>query len=327
LYPSDAAQPLVANSNHGSNEILNNGFTVGFGNAEGAFKISVTSTTDVVIDITGYYAPPSSGGLYFHPLPKPIRLLETRAGFTGCNTPDAPLPGNADSVQQARLTCDGITIPATATAIVGNATTVNPLGAGGQYLTLFPGDAARPLAASSNYLPGQVMNASFTVGLSQTGEFKIHPSSQTNLVIDVLGYYSTEVSDANGKGLLFNPLSRPVRLLETRAGFNGCYAPGLQLQAGVEFLQPARGDCAGFQIAADALGLVGNATVVNAGGGYLTFWASNTTRPLVATSNFVPGQILNRHFLVGLGEADGAFKIFSPLGMDLVIDVSGFFAP
>ena len=50
-------------------------------------------------------------------------------------------------------------------------------------------------------------------------------------------------------------------------------------------------------------------------------------QPLVATSNFLPGQIFNRHFTVGLGNTDGAFKIFSPLTTDLVIDVAGYFAP
>ena len=326
LYPSDSVQPLVANSNYEPNEVLNNVFTVGLGSADGAFNIFVTSTTHVVIDVTGYYAPPGAGGLYFHPLPKPIRLLETRAGFTGCNTPGTRLPGNEDTTQQARLTCDGVTIPASALAITGNATTVNPSGPGFPYLTLFPGDAARPLAASSNYLPGQVMNAPFTVGLSSTGQFKIYPTTQTDLVIDVLGYYSTEASDANGAGLLFNPLPRPVRLLETRVGFGGCSAPGSPIIGGTERTQPTRGVCDGATIANTALAVVGNATVVNSNGGFLTFWPSDAARPLVATSNFAPGQVFNRHFTVGLG-ADGAFKIFPQFTTDLVVDVSGYFAP
>src|SRR5262249_12660964 len=117
LFPSDAAQPTVANSNYGPNEILNNVFTVGLGNADGAFKIFVTSNTDVVIDVTGFYAPPGAGGLFFHPLPHPIRLLETRVGQTGCTTPNAPLAGNAETTQGAHLTCDGVTIPAAAKAI------------------------------------------------------------------------------------------------------------------------------------------------------------------------------------------------------------------
>ncbi len=327
LYPSDAAQPLVANSNYNANEIVNNVFTVGLGAGSGTFKIFVTSDTHVVVDVTGYYAPPAASGLYFHPLPKPIRLLETRMGFSGCAVPGAPLEGGENTTQSAHLTCDGVTIPATAQAITGNATTVNPSGPGFPYLTLFPADAARPLVASSNYLPGQIMNAPFTVGLSGTGEFKIYPTTRTDLVIDVLGYYSEDAVDANGAGLLFNPLPKPVRLLETRAGFPACFVTGAPLLAGSTRTQAARGTCDGAEIAANALGIVGNATVVNSGGGYLTFWPGTAAQPTVATSNFNSGQIFNRHFTVGLGTGDGAFNIFTQFQTDLVIDVSGYFAP
>ena len=330
LYPSDATQPNVANSNYNPNEILNNVFTVGLGNADGAFKILVTSTTHVVVDVTGYYAPPAAGGLYFHPLPKPVRLLETRAGFAGCFMPGAPLPGNTETTQQARGQCEGLTIPNAALAITGNATTANTAGTGPQFMTLFPADATRPLVANSNYLPGQVMNAPFTVGLSTAGSFKIYPTSQTDLVVDVLGYYSTEATDVNGTGLLFNPLPKPVRLLETRAGFSGCFATGTPLLSGSTRTQTARGVCDGATITTNALGLVGNATVVNAtgaNGNFLTFWPSDATQPTVATSNFAAGQVFNRHFTVGLGASDGAFKIFTQFQTDLVIDVSGFFAP
>ena len=92
LYPSNAVQPTVASTNYAANEIVNNVFTVGLG-TDGAFKIFAFNTTDVVVDVTGYYAPPTTGGLFFHPLPKPIRLLETRAGQLGCTTPGAAASG------------------------------------------------------------------------------------------------------------------------------------------------------------------------------------------------------------------------------------------
>ena len=326
LYPSDVTQPTVANTNYLANEIINNVFTVGLGEPDGAFKIFVTSNTNVVIDVTGYYAPPATGGLYFHPLPKPIRLLETRVGFGGCNTPAATIPANTDVSQGAFLTCDGVTIPNTARAIVGNATVVNNVSGG--YLTLFPADVSRPLVANSNFTPGQVMNGPFTVGLSAAGQFKIYSTTVTDLVIDVLGYYSADAVDANGAGLLFTGLQRPVRLLETRSGFAGCTAPGVPITGGSIFTQVARGTCDGMVIANSALAIVGNATVVNSvAGGYMTFWPSSAVQPTVSMSNFTTGQILNRHFIVGVGAADGAFKIFPYVTTDLVIDVSGYFAP
>jgi subtilisin-like proprotein convertase family protein len=328
LYPSNAPQPTVASTNYNANEIINNVFTVGLG-PDGAFKIFAFFTTEVVVDVTGYYAPPSTGGLYFHPLPKPIRLLETRAGEVGCNTPGAPIQGGVAGTrtQQARLTCDGVTIPNGALAIVGNATTVGPQAGG--YLTLFPANAAQPLVASSNYNAGQVVNGPFSVGLAPTGEFNIFSFATTDLVVDVLGYYSTEANDVNGVGLLFNPLPKPVRLLETRANQAvGCYLPGLPLISGVENTQPARGACDGVTIPANALGVVGNATVVTPNAaGYLTLWPSTALRPLVATANYNAGDIGNRHFIVGLGAGDGAFKLFSSATTELVIDLSGYFAP
>ena len=39
------------------------------------------------------------------------------------------------------------------------------------------------------------------------------------------------------------------------------------------------------------------------------------------------GQVFNRHFMVGLGSGDGAFNIYVSPTTDMVVDVSGYFAP
>jgi hypothetical protein len=329
LFPADVAQPTVANTNYNANQIINNVFTVGLattGTHPGFFNIYATTNTHVVIDVTGYYALPGAGGLYFHPLPAPIRLLETRPMESGFTTPGAPLTGNTDTAQVGRnLTYQGVTIPASARALVGNATTVGPQTGG--FLTLYPQGATRPLIASSNFEAGQIVNGPFTVGLNTTnGQFNIYTTSTTHLVVDILGYYSPNQTEGSSTGLLFSPLSSPVRLLETRAGEPvGCNRPGAPLLAGSTRTQAARGTCT---IPATAQGIVGNATTVNPGNGYLTFFPSNlASPPLVATSNFTAGQIINRHFIVGLGASDGAFKIFTFPQTELVVDVSGYFAP
>lgn len=323
LYPSDAALPLAANSNFVANQIVNNVFTVGLG-ADGAFKIHVSTTTDVVIDVSGYYAPPGMGGLYFHPLPTPVRLLETRQGQPGCDTPGAPLSGASTRSEQGRVTCGSVTIPAAALALVGNATVVRPAAQG--FLTLFPSNVARPLVSSGNYAGNDIINTPLTVGLGTDGAFNIFVTQTTDIVVDVLGYYSPDATDANGNGLLFYPLGAPVRLLDSRSGATACFTPGAPLTGGVEYAQQARGMCAGQTVAANALAVVGNVTTVNPVGGFLTLWPGNVTRPLVATSNFTAGQTANRHFTVGLG-TDGTFRIYAAANTDLVIDLSGYFAP
>ncbi len=323
LYPSDIAKPNSANSNYAANQILNSLFTVRLGASDGAFKIFASTDTDIVVDITGYYAPPSATGLYFHPLPKPVRLLDTRPGASACFTPGAPLQGNTDTSQIGTTTCDGVLIPAGALALTGNATTVSPQANG--FLTLYPSNSARPLIASANFQPGVNLNSPFMVGLSPSGQFNIYVASTTDLVVDVTGYYSTQLNDSNGPGLLFNALSGPTRLLDTRAGQQACFTPSTPMTGGTAYLQTATGACSHIPAAAQAV--VGNATAINAtANGYLTFWPSNANQPFIATSNYRTGITFNRHFTVGLG-ADGAFKRFAASTTDLVIDVTGFFAP
>lgn len=323
LFPSDAPRPGVSNSNFLANEVLNNAFTVGIGAGDGAFKVFVSTTTHVVIDINGFYAPPATGGLFFHPLPKPIRLLETRQGLSGCQTPGAALQANSTRLQTGVLTCNGVTIPTGAQALVGNATSTNSQSNG--FLTLFPADASRPFTASSNFVAGINRNAPFTVGLSLNGEFNIFTAATTDLVIDVMGYFSSQSNDVNGQGLLFTSFGSPLRLLDTRAGQPGCFNTGAPMTGGTAFTQDTQAPCT--NVTAAARGLVGNVSALNAtANGFLTFWPSNATQPTVATSNYQTGRVFNRHFTVGLGP-DAAFNRFASSTTDIIIDISGFFAP
>ncbi len=324
LYPSNASRPNVASSNFATGKIVNNVFTVRLG-PDGSFKIYASATTDVVVDVSGYFAPPGTGGLYFHPLPTPIRLLETRAGETGCDTPAAPLANGSTRTQAGRVMCNSMTIPTGAQALVGNATVVNPTAQG--FITLFPSNAMQPTVANGNYTASSVVNTPFTIGLGADGAFKIYTTQTTDLVIDVLGYYSTEASDVNGAGYLFYTLTAPVRLLDSRVGAVACFTPGASFTGGVEYTQQATGTCSGQPIPTGSAAVLGNVTTVNPVGGFLTLWPSNVvTRPFVATSNFITGQTANRHFIVGLGP-DGAFKLYASGTTDLVIDLSGYFAP
>ncbi|MEK7832265.1 MAG: hypothetical protein AAB401_14315, partial [Acidobacteriota bacterium] len=323
LFPSNVTRPLVANSNFVSGEIVNNVFTVGLG-TDGSFKIYASATTDVVIDVSGYFAPPGTGGLYFHPLPQPVRLLETRVGETGCDAPGTPINGGTSRTQPGRVTCNTVTIPNTAQALVGNATVVFPATSG--YITLFPSTVAQPLVANGNYVGGDIVNTPFTVGLGTDGAFKIFTTATTDMVVDVLGYYSPDATDVNGAGYLFYSPGAPVRLLDSRSGEAACFTPAATFTGGVEYSQQARGACGGQTIPTNAAAVLGNVTTVNPVGGFLTLWPSNVTRPLVATSNFANDQIVNRHFIVELG-ADGAFKLYASGSTHLVIDLSGYFAP
>jgi len=154
--------------------------------------------------------------------------------------------------------------------------------------------------------------------------------------VDILGYYSEDAVDANGPGLLFNPLPAPVRLLETRPDFPGfplagCTRTNAKIAGNLAMAthtQQAAGFCG---VPASAQAVVGNVSVVNStGAGFLTLFPGNLTSvPGVATSNYpAPATFgYNRHYFVGLSPTDGTFKILTQFTTDLILDASGYFAP
>ncbi len=86
LFPSGGSLPLASNLNFVPGTVRPNAFTVGLG-ADGNFNLFSNTGGNFVIDVTGYYAPPSAGGLFFHPFAQPVRLLDTRAGQTASRLP------------------------------------------------------------------------------------------------------------------------------------------------------------------------------------------------------------------------------------------------
>jgi len=328
LYPNGTALPTVSNLNYTSGQIVPNAFTVGLGGSDGAFNIYATSGVNFIVDITGYYAPPGTGGLYYHPLPQPIRLLDTRPGQTACDAPGRPLTGGASRTANARLTCGVVSIPATAQAVVGNATVVNDTGASGGFVTLYPNGAALPNASNLNYSPGQIVPNAFTVGLGGDGEFNIYATTGINFIADITGYYSDQPTDTNGTGLLYYPLATPIRLLDTRPGQVACDTPGAPLAGGASRTQAARVTCNGITIPAPAQAVAGNATAINntgASAGFVTLYPNGSSLPTVSNLNYVEGQVVPNAFTVGLGSG-GAFNIYATSGIHFIADVVGYYA-
>jgi hypothetical protein len=307
--------------------ILSNNFTVGLSN-DGKFNVFGERTIDVVVDVSGYYAPPTTGGLYYHPLSKPIRLLDTRANQGNCDNVSTPIGAGTSITTQGRTTCEGLTIPSTAQAIVGNATVINSSGQVG-YLTIYPNGVPVPLAANMIYFPGQILSNAFTVGLNASGEFNIFGERQIDMVVDVAGYYSSEALDENGTGLLFKPLPRPLRVLDTRAGSGNCDAVSTPISGGNSIATAGWLTCETITIPSSARTLLGNVTVINQTGtaGYLTLYPDGVTQPLVANMVYLPNQILSNAFVVRLNLGTGQFRIFAERTLDAAVDVSGFFEP
>jgi hypothetical protein len=169
-------QPVVASLNATTGAVTANAVIVGAGTS-GSVDVFALSATDLVIDITGYFAPPGAGGLSLYNV-APCRVLDTRlpAG-------SLPFSGTRD-VNVGASPCG---TPAAAQAYVFSATVVPPAPLG--FLTMWPQGQARPLTATLNAGDGAV-TSNMAIIPTVNGSVSAFALSSTHLVLDVFGYFA-----------------------------------------------------------------------------------------------------------------------------------------
>ena len=109
----------------------------------------------------------------------------------------------------------------------------------------------------------------------------------------------------------------PERLADTRDVACGCTRiddATIRVQVAGRF-----GIVAGADAAAITVTATGSAAAT-----FVTVWPSGTARPETSTVNVAPGQTVANAAIVPLSDG-GAIDLFSPAGVDLVVDVSGVF--
>ncbi len=175
-WPADQSQPLVSTLNAPTGAITANAAIVPAA-ANGDVKVFVTNTSDLVIDINGYFAPPGAGGLSLFNL-APCRVLDTR------NPSGSPAFNGAIDVGVQATFCGA---PPTAQSYVLNATVVPPGPLG--FLTLWPQGAVQPLVSSLNAADGAV-TSNMAIVPTTNGSISAFGSNPTHLVVDISGYFA-----------------------------------------------------------------------------------------------------------------------------------------
>jgi hypothetical protein len=174
MWPTGATQPLASTLNAPTGTVTANAALVPAG-TKGAISVFVTGTTDLVLDINGYFADPSANGLSLYML-DPCRVIDTRngsgaiKGTFGINVGASPC-GEAPSAQ----------------AYVLNATVVPqaPLG----FLTLWPAGEAQPLASTLNAGDGAT-TSNMAITPTLNGSIDASATDPTNLILDLSGYFA-----------------------------------------------------------------------------------------------------------------------------------------
>lgn len=177
LWPSGVAQPIAANVNFAAGQTTSNLATVKIGD-DGAIDVANASgSTDVVIDVVGYYDP-GAGGL-FHPV-TPTRILDSRndTGLAGPWQPD----------QDRALTLPAPT-PADATAVAFNLTAT--AGTEATYVTAHPGGSPPPLAANLLVAPGETRPNLAIVGTGPGHAIALYnQTGSIHLIADQAGWFT-----------------------------------------------------------------------------------------------------------------------------------------
>jgi hypothetical protein len=176
VFPSGRDLPLVSSVNFEAGVPRPNSVIAPIG-ADGKIKIFANQQTHVIVDVMGWFG--TAGQAEYVEVPS-TRLLDTR------------LPADTGPKLAAggtiHLQVVGAVVPPNARSVVLNVTATETNGSG--FLTVYPGNASRPLSSNLNYVAGQTIPNAVIVGLGPTGTVDIFSLAASHVVVDVVGYFA-----------------------------------------------------------------------------------------------------------------------------------------
>ena len=312
IWPQGQIRPTVSTMNSPDGRVKANAAVVPASND--AVSVYVTDTADIILDIDGYFTAPGQSTLKFYPL-TPCRVADTRSNSYPQGLGGPHLSGRVarDFPVLNNTTCIPPGIDAAAYSF--NLTAVPYQGSPLGYLEVWPTgqQPQNPVSTLNNPTATVVANAAI-VPAGSNGEITVYPSNDTDLVIDINGYFAG--SGANGLSLY---PTVPCRVIDTRGIGNGQPFSGT-------LSPPVNVPNSPCGIPASARGYVFNATVIPSPTlGYLTLWPDGEGRPVVSTLNAPDGWITSNMAIVP--NLNGAIDAYAQGTTQLILDISSYFAP
>jgi glucose/arabinose dehydrogenase len=311
LWPSGTRKPDTSSVNFAAGEDVANAAVVAVGPA-GAMNVYSSSATHVVVDVTGYWLPVASAtDGRFVPLAEPRRIADTRTE-SGSSVPVGKVAAGA-SIDVIVQPPSGVAAN-NASAVAITVTAVNTSGAG--FVTVWPTGSPRPLASTLNPNgAGDVRANLVMLPLGTGGKVSVYTSTSADIVVDLVGTFTTSAAPNAVAGLLqMVPLNR---VLDTRGRARVAANSTTTYAVNGTVALPA---AAIFNLTATATGA----------SGYLTaFPTDRTTVPVVSNVNAsAPGQSRAALSITRTpAAATPSVKVFSSMPTDVLIDVAGYFLP
>ncbi len=321
VTPTATATPTSSTINFPLGDIRANNFTLplgALGKLAAVYKAGAGKTTNLIVDITGYFVADASHAKYA--TITPTRVMDSRPAPYHVG----PLGTFSANVPQTLLVAgfgSGL-IPGNATAITGNITVVGQTRAG--YVSVTPNPpVGTPPSSTINVPLGDIRANGLTADLNGAGNLSItfvaKAGATANILLDVTGYYV----DGGVAGLLYYPLT-PGRLMDSRpgavlTGLTGVFTSGT----------PRKLDTDGhWGVPAGAAAITGNLTVVGqTAAGFVADTPTSIPVPAVSTLNFPIGDIRANGITVPLGAGDQYLVYRATAGKTthLILDLSGYF--
>lgn len=184
VYPCGAPIPNASNLNFSAAEVIPNLVIAKVGTGTKVCFVSSVET-DLLVDVSGSFAtaPPMNALT-------PARLLDTRqpAGATVDDLHEAVGRIAAGATYTLPVNNRG-GVNANPVTVVLNVTAVIP--SAGGYLTVYPCDQPQPNASNLNFAAGDVIPNSVIAKVSATGTVCIFSSVETDLLVDVSGFFTS----------------------------------------------------------------------------------------------------------------------------------------
>lgn len=240
---------------------------------------------------TPAHAAAANDGTYFNTAP--TRLADTRSGL---GLPQGTLKaGTTTRLQvlgQAGVPAVGVS------SVVVNVTVAKATAAG--WLTAYASGTPTPATSTINYPAGWTGAATTTVAVGSDGgiEFTVG-AGETDLVVDVVGYYASADNDG-AQGAFYNPTATQ-RVLDTRR--SSAIAPGGSVTVQIDFGSTPGQIPQALLVNLTALGSAGN--------GWLTAWSGAGTPPSTSSVNVAAGEISPNQVVVPVRNVGGTVYAFT----------------
>ncbi|MGD9997419.1 MAG: CAP domain-containing protein [Ilumatobacteraceae bacterium] len=304
VWNCSADRPVASTVNFAAGDTVPNAASVPL-DADGGLCVFSPVDTDLVIDVNGVYT--SQGSARFASI-VPVRLMDTREGLGGSSRLAA---GQTVALQVAGR--GGV--PAGSKAVVMNVTSVDAATDG--FVTAYPCDQPRPLAAALNPKPGQVRPNLVISPVAADGTVCFFSLNAVDLVVDATGYL-TSTSTAF-------TTTAPFRFTDTRESRSA------DLNAGTAGRRVGSGQTIVLQVAgrrgvpSGVKAVSVNIAVTDAtGAGFLTAFPCGD-RPTTSNVNYDPTKAVSTGGLLPLS-GTGQLCLFASSSAHVVVDVNGWWS-